>query len=109
MNGPRVLILVMSASLSLGLIEAAYAGPCSEAIAQFETMLGRSDADPDITGAIATPPATEPRSLAQGHGASQHGDAVDAALARARRFDAEGRHPECLNALAAAKRLAKSR
>jgi hypothetical protein len=107
MSCARLLLLATSASMSLGLIGAAQAGPCSEAIAEFETTLGRSD--PEVTGAIATPQATGPGSAAQAHGASPPGDAIDAALARARKFDAEGRRPECQNALAAAKRLAKSR
>ena len=109
MNCPGVLLLAMSVFVSLGLTSAAQAGPCSEALAQFEKTLGRSDADPEVTGAIATPPGTEPRSSAQANTAKPHGDAVRAALARAPKFDAEGRRPECLNALAAAKRLAKSR
>ena len=109
MNCPGVLLLAMSVIMSLGLTPAVNAGPCSEAVAQFEKTLGRSDADPDVTGAIATPRPSEPKSSTQAPGAGQHGDAIDDALARARKFDAEGRRPECLNALAAAKRLAKAR
>ena len=109
MNCSRVLVLAASASMSLGLAWATQAGSCSEAVAQFEKSLGRADGDPDVTGAIATPRPSEPKSSTPAPGAGQHGDAIDDALARARKFDAEGRRPECLNALAAAKRLAKAR
>ena len=70
------------------------AGPCAEQIAQVEAAM-----PPETTGSTKRP--TE-----QAAPKAEHREtAAEAALARARRFDAEGRRAECLNALAEARRL----
>ena len=72
----------------------AHAGPCAEQIAALEQTL-----PPETTGSTK-------RQMEQGEPkAARRETAAEAALARARRFDAEGRRTECLNALAEARRL----
>jgi hypothetical protein len=73
-----------------------HAGPCTEEIIQFERTL-----PPETTG--STNRQAEPAKPKAAHRES----AGEAALARARRFDAEGRRAECLNALAEARRLSR--
>ena len=84
-------ILIGSTAL---LAAPAHAGPCAEQIAALEKAL-----PPETTGSTK-------RQTEQGEPEAAHREtATEAALARARRFDAEGRHAECLNALAEARRL----
>ena len=95
MSRLRIEVLIACGSSILPMFQA-HAGPCTEQIAQFERTL---------------PPETTRSTQRQAQGASPKAadreTAAEAALARARRFDAEGRRAECLNALAAARRLSR--
>jgi hypothetical protein len=87
----------------------AHAGPCSNAIAQFEQTVRQSADNPD-----AGPTARQTTGAQLGHqptpGSVARAEAraegtFEAALARAKRFDARGNRAGCTRALAAARRM----
>jgi hypothetical protein len=87
----------------------AHAGPCSNAIAQFETAVRQSANKPDagptarqtIDAQLDRQPT--PGSVARADARAQ--TTFEASLARAKRFDARGNRAGCTRALAAAKRM----
>jgi hypothetical protein len=87
----------------------AHAGPCSSAIAQFEQAVRQSESNP---GAGPTARQTigaqldrqpTPGSVARAEARAQA--TFEAALARAKRFDARGNRAGCTRALAAARQM----
>ena len=86
-----------------------HAGPCSNAIAQFETAVRQSANKPDagptarqtIDAQLDRQPT--PGSVARADARAQ--TTFEASLARAKRFDARGNRAGCTRALAAAKRM----
>jgi hypothetical protein len=87
----------------------AHAGPCSNAIAQFEQAVRQSEnnagAGPTARQTIGAQLGRQPTpgSVARAEGRAQ--TTFEAALARARRFDARGNRAGCTRALAAARRM----
>ena len=87
----------------------AHAGPCSNAIAQFETAVRQSANKPDagptarqtIDAQLDRQPT--PGSVARAEARAQA--TFDPALARAKRLDARGNRVGCIRALAAARRM----
>jgi hypothetical protein len=85
------------------------AGPCSNAIAQFEQAVRQSANKPDagptarqsIDAQLDRQPT--PGSVARAEARAQ--TTFEASLARAKRFDARGNRAGCTRALAAAKRM----
>ena len=107
MNRRIAAALVMGTALG-PLAVPARAGPCTEEIAQFEKNLRQSAKNPS-----AGPTAPQSIGAQLGHqptpGSVKHADvkaqtAFDAALARAKTLDAEGKR-KCTQALAHANRL----
>ena len=93
----------------LFLSSTALAGPCSNAIAQFEQAVRQSANKPDagptarqsIDAQLDRQPT--PGSVARAEARAQ--TTFEAALARAKRLDARGNRAGCTQALAAAKRM----
>jgi hypothetical protein len=106
----RCIAAVSIAALVLGLgVASAHAGPCSSQIVQFEKAVRQSAGNP---GAGPTAPQSIGAQLGQQPtpGSVKRADeraqtTFDAALARAKRLDAQGNRTGCRRALAQAKRL----
>ena len=87
----------------------AHAGPCSNAIAQFEQAVRQSGNDPGAGPTARQTFSTQldrqptPGSVARAEARAQ--TTFEASLARAKRFDARGNRVGCTRALAAAKRM----
>jgi hypothetical protein len=87
----------------------AHAGPCSNAIAQFEQAVRQSankpDAGPTARQSIGAQLDRQPtpESIARAEARAQ--TTFEASLARAKRFDARGNSAGCTRALAAARRM----
>jgi len=99
---------IIAAALCLG-VASAQAGPCTQAIAQFEQAVRQSAGNPNAgpfgvqsVGAQLGQQPT-PGSVKQADARAQA--AFDATMARAKRFDARGNRTGCTRALAAAKRM----
>ena len=94
------------AALALG-IPSAHAGPCSEAIAQFEQAVRQSannpNAGPVAPQSIGAQLDREPTPASIKRAAARARAAFAAALARAKRLDAQGDRARCTKALARAK------
>jgi len=93
------------AALGLG-IPSAYAGPCSEAIAQFEQAVRQSASNPDAgpiaPQSIGAQLSHEPTPASIKRAKARARAAFAAALARAKRLDAQGDRARCTKALARA-------
>jgi hypothetical protein len=89
----------------------AYAGPCTEDIAQFEDLVrqaanAKSDAGPMGRQSVDSQLHHQPTPASIAHGEEEANAIFKAALTRAKKLDSE-RSAECANALAEAKRLFK--
>lgn len=102
-------VAVLAAGTLVGSGLAALAGPCGEEIARFELTLQQLRGNP-----VAGPTARQSIGAQLGHqptpasvaATENRADArAKAALARARKFDAQGNHPRRTRALAKAKAL----
>jgi len=99
---------VVTVAVCLG-TASARAGPCSDAIAQFEQAVRQSANNPNagptarqsIDAQLDRQPT--PGSVARAEARAQ--TTFEASLARAKRFDARGNRAGCTRALAAAKRM----
>jgi hypothetical protein len=108
MNRRAVAISVAAVAFGLG-VASAHAGPCSSAIAQFEQAVRQSAGNPgagpmapqSIGAQLDRQPT--PGSVKRAEGRAQA--SFDAAMARAKRLDAQGNRAGCTRALAAAKRM----
>jgi len=93
-------------ALGLG-IPSAHAGPCSEAIAQFEQAVRQSAANPDAgpvaPQSIGAQLDREPTPASIKRAKARARAAFAAALARAKRLDMQGDRARCTKALARAK------
>jgi hypothetical protein len=92
----------LAATLSLGLnATPAQAGPCSNEIAQIESALRRPGADVGPTGSqtIGAQLHRQPTPGSVERAEESAGSRLDAALARARTFDAQDNRAECLRAV----------
>jgi hypothetical protein len=104
-----VRVIAAFAILVLFLSTTANAGPCSNAIAQFEQAVRQSANKPDsgptarqsIDAQLNRQPT--PDSIARAEARAQ--TTFEAALARAKRLDARGNRAGCTRALAAARRM----
>jgi len=87
----------------------AHAGPCSNAIAQFEAAVrqsaGNPDAGPFARQSIGAQVGRQPTPGSVERAESQAQSTFQGALARAKRLDARGDRAGCTRALAAAKRM----
>jgi hypothetical protein len=106
MNRRFAEVLVVGTALVLS-VASAYAGPCSNQIAQFEQAVrqsannpGAGPMAPQSVGAQIDRQPT-PGSVKQAERRAQA--AFNAALARAKRLDARGDRARCMRALATAK------
>jgi hypothetical protein len=87
----------------------AQAGPCSEAIAQFEAAMRQSASDPSaglaarqsVDAQLDRQPTPESLKLAK----ERLREKFSATMARAKRLDKQGDHAGCTRALSAAKRM----
>jgi hypothetical protein len=100
--------LIVGAAVGLS-VASAQAGPCSQAIAQFEQAVRQSANNPNAgpmapqsIGAQLDRQPT-PGSVKRAEGRAQ--TAFEAALTRAKRLDARGNRDGCTSALADAKRM----
>jgi hypothetical protein len=103
-------IAALSVSAVLGFCStAAYAGPCTAQIAQFETAIRQSSGNPmagltarqSVAAQLDRQPTPESLRQANQRLKSQ----FDATMARAKRLDAQGNRSGCTRALNAAKRM----
>jgi len=108
MNRRATAAFVVSATLGLG-VAWAHAGPCSNAIAQFEQAV-RQDANNPNAGPLAPQSIgaqlghqPTPSSVKRAEKRAQ--TAFEAALARAKRLDAQGNRAGCTRALARAEQM----
>ena len=104
----RVTAVFIVAAMCLG-TTSAHAGPCSNAIAQFEQAVRQSankpDAGPFARQTIGAQLDREPTPGSVERAEARAQTAFDAALARAKRLDVRGNRAGCTRALAAAKRM----
>ena len=107
MLGPTVPLkqtfAIVPLSISLLCPVAAYAGPCSDAIARVEQALSQAQANrqvgpsaPESADALLHRQPT-PESVARAQ--TQADEKTDAALTQARKLNAEGKDSECIAAL----------
>jgi hypothetical protein len=100
--------LIAGAVLVLSLA-AAHAGPCSEKIAQFEQAVrqsaGNPNAGPMARQSIGAQIDRQPTPGSVKRAQERAQSTFAAALARAKRLDAQGNRAACTRALAAAKRM----
>jgi hypothetical protein len=101
-------VALIAAAVCIGIVPA-QAGPCTTAIAQFEQAVRQSAGNPN-----AGPMAPQAIGAQLGYqptpGSVQRADAraqasFNAAMARAKRLDAQGNRAGCTRALTAAKRM----
>jgi len=87
----------------------ARAGPCTDAIAQFEQAVRQSEnnpgAGPTARQSIDAQLDRQPTPGSEARAEARAQTAFDVSLARAKRFDARGNRAGCTRALAAAKRM----
>jgi hypothetical protein len=108
MNRTAAAAFFLTATVAPGTLPA-HAGPCSIEIAQFERAVRQSAGNPSagptapqsIGAQIGRQPT--PGSIKQAEARAQ--TAFEAALARSKRFDAQGNRAGCTKALADAKRM----
>jgi hypothetical protein len=108
MSRPVTAAFIAAAALGLA-VASAHAGPCTTGIAQFEQAVrqsaGKPNAGPVAPQSIGAQIDRQPTpgSVQRAEDRAQAG--FDAALARAKRLDAQGNRAGCRRALAAAKRM----
>jgi len=99
---------IVVAALGLS-IAAAHAGPCTGKIAQFEKAVqqsaGNPNAGPMARQSIGAQLDRQPTPASIRRAEQQAQTTFAAALARAKRLDAQGNRAGCMRALAAAKRM----
>lgn len=101
-----ITVSVVTAALSVGLLSA-HAGPCSDEIAQFEQAVRQSAGDPNagpfarqtIRAQLDRQPTPKSIERAQKRARAT----FEAALARAKKLDAQGNRVGCTKALLAAR------
>jgi hypothetical protein len=98
------------AGLALGFcVASAHAGPCTHKIAQFEKAVRQSannpDAGPMAPQSIGAQLGYQPTPGSVKRAEERAQASFDAAMARAKRLDAQGNRSGCTRALAAAKRM----
>ena len=106
----RIAVRALTAVAVLGLgLTAAHAGPCSEKIAQFEQAVrqsaGNPNAGPMARQSIGAQIDRQPTPASVKRAQERAQATFAAALARAKRLDAQGNRAGCTRALAAAKRM----
>jgi hypothetical protein len=98
----------VTAALSVG-VASAHAGPCTTAIAQFEQAVrqsaGNPNAGPMAPQSIGAQLGYQPTPGSVKRAEERAQASFAATLARAKRFDAQGKRTGCRRALAAAKRM----
>jgi len=108
MNRRFIAALVAGAALTLG-VASAQAGPCSHKIAQFEKAVresaGNPNAGPMARQSIAAQLDRQPTPASVKRAEERAQASFDAAMARAKRLDAQGNRAGCTRALTAAKRM----
>ena len=108
MNRRFIAALVAGAALALG-VASAQAGPCSHKIAQFEKAVresaGNPNAGPMARQSIAAQLDRQPTPASVKRAEERAQASFDAAMARAKRLDAQGNRAGCTRALTAAKRM----
>ena len=97
---------------ALLLSTSAHAGPCSNAIAQFEQTVRQSannpDAGPTARQSIGAQLDRQPTPGSVARAEARAQTTFEGALARAKRLDARGNRAGCTRALAAAQRMYSS-
>jgi hypothetical protein len=108
MNRRFIAALVVGAALVLG-VASAQAGPCSSKIAQFEQAVrqsaGNPGAGPMAPQSIGAQLDRQPTPASVKRAKERAQTSFDAAMARAKRLDAQGNRSGCMRALAEAKRM----
>jgi hypothetical protein len=108
MNRRATVAWVVAAYLGVS-VTAAYAGPCSSKIAQFEQAVRQSarnpDAGPMAPQSVGAQLDRQPTPASIKRAEAQAQAAFAATLARVKRLDAYGNRSGCARALAAAKRM----
>src|ERR1700720_5007737 len=104
----NVTVVFVVAALGIG-VGSAYAGPCSNDIAQFEQAVrqsaGNPNAGPFARQSIGSQLDRQPTPASIKRAGERAQAAFDATLARAKRLAARGNRAGCTKALAAAKRM----
>jgi hypothetical protein len=104
----RFTVVVVGAALALG-VASAHAGPCSSKIAQFEKAVrqsaGNPNAGPMAPQSIGAQLDRQPTPGSVKRAEERAQASFGAAMARAKRLDAQGNRSGCTRALAAAKRM----
>jgi hypothetical protein len=108
LNRRATVASIIAAVLALS-IAPAHAGPCTSKIAQFEKAVRRSagnpNAGPMARQSIGAQLDRQPTPASVKRAEQQAKTTFAAALARAKRLDAQGNRAGCTRALAAAKRM----
>ena len=108
MNRRFIAALVVGAALALG-VAPAQAGPCSNKIARFEQAVRQSASNPGAgpmaPQSIGAQLDRQPTPASVKRAEERAQTSFDAAMARAKRLDAQGNRLRCTRALAAAKRM----
>jgi hypothetical protein len=108
MNRRFIAALVVGAALVLS-VASAHAGPCTHKIAQFEKAVrqsaGNPGAGPMAPQSIGAQLDRQPTPGSVKRAEERAQASFDAAMARAKRLDAQGNRSGCTRALAAAKRM----
>ncbi len=103
MRAPTVLVVLLLGTIS------AHAGPCRNAIAQFEQTVRQSannpDAGPTARQSIDAQLDRQPTPGSVARAEARAEGTFEAALARAKRLDARGNRAGCTRALSAARRI----
>jgi hypothetical protein len=108
MNRRVAAVIIIAGALCLG-DASAHAGPCSSEIAQFEQAVrqsaGNPGAGPMAPQSIGAQLGYQPTPGSVKRAEERAQASFDAAMARAKRLDAQGNRSGCKRALAAAKRM----
>jgi hypothetical protein len=108
MSNPRMTAALVGAVLALAAPNA-WAGPCTSDIADFEAAIARSKGDPlaGLTApqSVGAQLSHEPTPASVKKAEARLKSRFAAAMARARRYDAQGNRLGCTRELTAAKRM----
>src|SRR5438876_7268413 len=108
MNRRVTTVIIAATALCLG-VASAHAGPCTHKIAQFEQAVrqsaGNPGAGPMAPQSIGAQLDRQPTPGSVKRAEERAQASFDAAMARAKRLDAQGNRSGCTRALAAAKRM----
>jgi hypothetical protein len=108
MTRRTIAAVVIASALGLGVLPA-HAGPCSNAIAQFEQAVRQSASNPNAgpfaPQSIGAQLDRQPTPGSIKRAEQRARAAFDKTLARAKRLDARGNRPGCTSALAEAKQM----